>query len=240
MSDSNAPIALEAYEKLAHGYAAIAETKAENGYTEHPAMRARMGDVSGLVVLDAGCGPGFLLRDLLHGGAAGVVGIDISPTMLEISRERLGSEVELIETNLGAPLPLDDDSFDLVVSSLALDYVRDWSVPLSEFRRVLKPKGRLVFSVLHPLASYKWFKPPSAFGVHYCESQWKTFTEDPVTVPDHYRSFEEIINPILAAGFQLQNVHETRPIEALRDVDPKHFEEYSIMASFMVLEAISA
>jgi SAM-dependent methyltransferase len=37
-----------------------------------------------------------------------------------------------------------------VVSALAMDYVEDWGAPLSEFRRVLKPGGKLVFSVEHP------------------------------------------------------------------------------------------
>jgi hypothetical protein len=58
MSDPDAPVALEAYEALARRYSDIAETKAENGYNEHPAMRAQLGAVKGLRVVDAGCGPG--------------------------------------------------------------------------------------------------------------------------------------------------------------------------------------
>lgn len=238
MKDREKPIALEAYELLAHGYSATAEAKAENGYNEHPAIRSRIGDVSGLSVLDAGCGPGFLIRDLIQGGASSVVGFDVSPTMVRIAQHRAGSKAEIFVSDLAAPIPLEDASFDLIVSSLAIDYVRDWSVPLKEFHRLLKTDGRLIFSVQHPMGSYEWFRPPSAFGVHYCEVAWSGFTAEPVTVPDYYRSFEEIINPIVSANFKITGLHETKPIETLREVNPKKYERGMTFPTFIVIEAV--
>ncbi len=237
MTQRPEPIALEAYEKLAHAYANITETKAENGYNEHPAIRSVIGDVTDLVILDAGCGPGFLVRDVLANGAAKVTGFDISPTMIDIAKKRVDHRANLFVGDLAQPLALEDRSIDLVVSSLAIDYVRDWSVPLSEFKRVLRKSGRLVISMQHPLGSYEWFKPPSAFGVHYCEASWKSFTADPVTVPDYYRSFAEIINPFITAGFKLNGVHETRPVDTLRDIDPIKYERGSTFPTFMVIDA---
>ena len=158
--------------------------------------------------------------------------------MIEIAGERVGSDAELIIADLAKPLDLETDAFDLVVSSLAIDYVRDWTVPLSEFHRVLSDNGRLVMSVQHPLGSYSWLQPPSAFGVHYCEKPWGGFTEEPVVVPDYYRSFEEIINPIIQAGFTLTNIHETRPLEVLKTIDPRKYQKNSVYPTFMVLEAV--
>lgn len=237
MTSADKPIARDAYEQLAQGYAAIAETKAENGYNEHPAMRAQIGDVSGLSVLDAGCGPGFLARDLLNGGAQRVVAFDVSPAMIDIAKGQTNDRAELFVADLGRPLPLNDNDFDLVVSSLAIDYVRDWSVPLGEFHRVLKTAGRLVISVQHPMGSYAWFKPPSAFGVHYCEKPWSGFTPKPVVVPDYYRSFEEIMNPVVEAGFRLNRLHETKPIDALRHIDPAKYRKNSTHPTFMIIDA---
>lgn len=238
MKNGEKPIALEAYEKLALGYSAIAETKAENGYNAHPAIRSAMGDVRGLCVLDAGCGPGFLIRDLIDGGSSIVVGFDISPAMVRIAQHRAGSQAKTFVSDLAEPIPLNDACFDLVVSSLAIDYVRDWSVPLREFRRLLRSDGRLIFSVQHPMGSYDWYRPPSAFGVHYCEVEWNGFTADPVVVPDYYRSFEEIINPVIAADFKITGLHETRPIETLSEVDPKKYERGMNFPTFMVIEAV--
>lgn len=236
--DQSRPIALDAYEQLAEGYAERAETKAENGYNEHPAMRQCIGPVDGLRVLDAGCGPGFLTRDLLAAGAARLTALDVSPKMIELARARAQGNVEWLVADLAQPLPLPDASFDLVVSSLAIDYVRDWSVPLAEFHRLLVANGRLVFSVQHPLGSYEWFQPPTAFGVHYCEATWRGFTDEPVVVPDYYRSFEEIINPLLEAGFRLQGLHETRPVEALKAIDPRRYERGTRFPTFMVVSAV--
>jgi len=238
MADTSKPIALEAYEKLARSYADTAESKAENGYNEHPAIRAKIGAVDGLTVLDAGCGPGFLIRDLLKQGAMRVVGFDISPTMIEIAKEQTDDRAELFIGDLAEPIDLPSASFDLIVSSLAIDYVHDWSVPLSEFRRLLKGHGRLVFSIQHPLGSYRWFNPPSAFGIHYCEASWKGFTDEPVIVPDYYRSFEEIINPIIAAKFRLQGIQETKPVEALSKINPEKYQRGSTFPTFIVIDAV--
>ncbi|MEL7130347.1 MAG: class I SAM-dependent methyltransferase [Pseudomonadota bacterium] len=232
------PIALAAYEALAAGYSARAETKAENGYNEHPAMRKQIGDVAGLCVLDAGCGPGFLVRDLLAAGASKVVGFDISPAMIALAKSRVGHAATLFIADLAKPLAtLQNGSFDLVVSSLAMDYVRDWCAPLGEFRRVLKPGGRLVMSVQHPMGAYKWFKPQSAFGVQYCEASWRGFTDKPVIVPDYYRSFEEVINPILSMGFRLRCLKETQPVPELKAIDPRKYKRGSEFPTFLIIDA---
>ncbi len=238
MAEDDRPIALDAYEKLAEGYAAKAPAKAENGYNEHPAMRRVIGDVAGLRVFDAGCGPGFLTRDLLDKGAAFLAAVDVSPAMVRLATARAGEGADIHLADLAKPMPfLETDDFDLVVSSLAIDYVRDWRTPLSEFVRILRPGGRLVFSVQHPTASYEWLKPPSAFGVHYCEVKWTSFTDQPVTVPDYYRSFEEIVNPVLAAGFRIARIEETRPLPELQAINPYKFHRNDTFPTFMIIDA---
>lgn len=238
MSEIDKPIALEAYEALAERYAAMAETKAENGYNEHPAMRTAIGDVAGLHVLDAGCGPGFLSRDLLDKGAESAAAFDNSPNMVEIAKRNTGGRATCFVADLALPLStLEDQSFDLVVSSLAIDYVRDWTVPLSEFARVLKPGGRLVMSVQHPMGAYEWYRPKSAFGVQLCSATWKGFGGKPVEVHDYYRSFEEIFNPVLKAGFALNQVIETKPVKELEAINPRKFKEGQTFPTFMILDA---
>lgn len=235
------PVARDAYDRLAQGYSDRSETKAENGYNEHPAIRAAIGSFKGLDVFEAGCGPGFLMRDALLGGARRVVGVDVSPAMLAIARQRLetwNDGWQVVEHDLDEPLEdWSDASFDLVASSLALDYVRDWSVPLTGFLRLLRPGGRLVVSVQHPLGAYLWFKPESAFGIQECVAEWRGFTSEPVAVPDHYRSVEEIINPLLSAGFTLERLTETRPAPELEAIDPEKFRRNSTTPTFLVIEA---
>lgn len=75
--------------------------------------------------------------------------------MVGLARERLSGRAEFFRANLEDTWDrLDDASFDLALSALAMDYVRDWSGPLSAFLRVLGPGGRLVFSVEHPASTF--------------------------------------------------------------------------------------
>ena len=71
--------------------------------------------------------------------------------MVDLARQRLGEDADLHVADLGAPLPFADDEFDDVVASLVLHYLEDWSGPLAELHRVLKPGGRLLLSVNHPV-----------------------------------------------------------------------------------------
>lgn len=248
------PLALVAFEELAERFSERAETKAENACIEQPAMRALIGDVRGADVLDAGCGPGILARYLVDSGAR-VTAFDVSPKMIALARRRLAEPegrriadpaaphvadpVALHVADLAKPLEfVTDAAFDLVVSSLAIDYVRDWSVPLAEFRRALRPGGRLVMSVQHPLGAYLWYQPPSALGVHVVRATWRGFGGDPVVVPDHYRSIEEILNPILEAGFTLRRIVEARPVPELAEINPEHYEKYTKTPTFLLIDAV--
>src|SRR5262247_3498546 len=144
------PIALEAYSRLADAYAARIGTHPYNAHYDRPAVISLLPPVEGRRVLDAGCGPG-VYAEWLAGRGAEVVGIDVCPRMVELARLRLGDRATVIEADLSRPLDfLRAASFDLVLSALAMDYVRDWDAALGEFFRVLRGGGRLVFSVEHP------------------------------------------------------------------------------------------
>ena len=170
MSDSvikSAALAPSAdYDSFAAAYSARNENSLFNAFYERPEMIRLAGDVAGLKVLDAGCGSGPLTEALRARGAA-VSGFDLSPVMVELARKRLGEDADVRVADLGAPLPYPDDTFDLVVSSLALHYVKDWASALAELRRVLKPGGRLTVSIIHP----------TVYAVVYPEADYFALTQ---------------------------------------------------------------
>lgn len=137
------------YDSFAQSYSRDNESGLFNAHYERPAMIELAGDVHGRRVLDAGCGAGALSHALRAKGAL-VTGFDSSPVMLELARQRLGEDADLQVADLNLPLPFADGAFDDVVVSLVLHYLQDWTAPLSELRRVLKPGGRLLLSVNHP------------------------------------------------------------------------------------------
>jgi SAM-dependent methyltransferase len=105
--------------------------------------------------LDLGGGEGRLSRDLRALGHD-VVGVDVSPTMLEAAR-RANQE---IETHLAdaAALPFSDAAFDCVVAFMSLQDVDNLPGAIREVQRVLEPRGRFCFAIVHPLNSAGGFE----------------------------------------------------------------------------------
>lgn len=113
----------------------------------------RRGDLkAGQRVLDLGTGTGSVaMRAAALVGAAGkVIGVDISPEMLVVTRQRFVEagypNVDLREGR-AEQLPADDGAFDAVLASLSLMYVLDRAAAAREMRRVLRPGGRFVAAV---------------------------------------------------------------------------------------------
>jgi arsenite methyltransferase len=109
----------------------------------HEALGAQDGER----ILDAGCGPGFYVAELLDeiGANGSIVGIDGSPQMLALAARRVGprENVELHEADVTS-LPVPDEDLDAVLSVQVLEYVADIPAVLAEIRRVLRPGGRVV------------------------------------------------------------------------------------------------
>ena len=174
---------------------------------ERPAIRALAGDVRGLSVLDMGCGPGDHIEWLLNHGASRVVGIDGSSEMVEICHRRFPS-VECRRVDLCEKLSFAADrSFDLVMSSLAIHYVRDWSVPLTETYRVLRPGGRIALSTHHPFSPailqlvVDYYETVLVSDRFQIGSQLKD-------VQYYHRPLAAVLTPFPKAGFRITRLSE--------------------------------
>jgi trans-aconitate 2-methyltransferase len=99
-------------------------------------------------VLDAGCGSGRvteLLADRLPRGH--VIALDASPSMVDAARARLapfGERVTCQVADLGAPLPLEPESVDAILSTATFHWVRDHDALFANLGTPLRPGGRLV------------------------------------------------------------------------------------------------
>lgn len=106
-------------------------------------------------VLDVGCGTAELSILMAGRRGARVVGIDLSPGMLEVGRRKveragLGDRIELSEGN-ALDLPFADAGFDAVASAFVMRNVADLDRALAEMHRVVRPGGRLaVMELSHP------------------------------------------------------------------------------------------
>jgi len=194
------------YDSFAADYSAENESSLLNAYYERPAMIDLAGDVDGHQVLDAGCGSGPLSAALRAKGAI-VTGFDGSPAMLELARQRLGDDAALHVADLSRPLPFADGAFDDIVASLVLHYLRDWATPLAELRRLLKPGGRLILSVNHPIV-YKLLYPDADYFAITQYSEENTFNGQSAVLTYWHRPVSAMTDAFAAAGFRVSVISE--------------------------------
>ncbi len=117
---------------------------------EGPLLQKALGDVCGCSVLDLGCGTGRHALWLAEAGAH-VTAIDFSQDMLAVARSKPAADgVCFMVHDLHDRLPFASGTFDIVVSGLVLEHLRDLPAFFSEARRVLKSRGRAVISAMHP------------------------------------------------------------------------------------------
>src|SRR6266581_4376739 len=103
-------------------------------------------------VLDVACGTGFVARLAADrvGAKGRVVGIDLNASMIEAARAASGQgAATTIEWRTGdaAALPFEDSIFDVVLCQQGVQFFPDRVRALREMRRVLRPEGRLAFTV---------------------------------------------------------------------------------------------
>jgi ubiquinone/menaquinone biosynthesis C-methylase UbiE len=197
------------YDAFAVSYDAENTTSLLNEFYERPAILALAGDVSGRRILDAGCGAGPLSAALRDRGAI-TTGFDGSPAMIALARERLGDDADLHVADLAEPLPFADDAFDDIVASLVLHYLEDWSDPLSELRRVVKPGGRVILSVNHPLVRVFTHPDEDYFATRQYSEDLEFAGEQAVLTMWH-RPLRAMTDAFTAAGFDIAVVSEPAP-----------------------------
>jgi len=230
-------IAQEAYERLAGWFAARVESKAHNALYERPATLSLLPPVEGLRVLDAGCGPGVYAAWLADCGAQ-VTAFDVSPKMVAFARERLAGRGTVLQADFGKPLDFAaTGDFDLVLSALALDYVRDWDSVFVEFFRILCPGGLLVFSAGHPFDEfYDHHNTGNYFEVERVEYTWQG-DGTPVSMPYYRRPLGAMLDPLQETGFILERLLEPRPVAEFKEQDPEDYEKLMRQPGFICFRA---
>jgi SAM-dependent methyltransferase len=168
-------------------------------------------------VLDLGCGDASIGRTLLAQGCRGYLGIDASARMIAAARDALlGTEGEAhrgtIESFSAAP-----ESFDLVISRMALHYVENLEATLAACHECLAGGGRMVFTVVHPVVT--------SHDARDSDEERRTFwvvddyfDESPreldwlgERVVWHHRTVERYLSSFQRAGFRVTALSECAP-----------------------------
>jgi SAM-dependent methyltransferase len=227
-----------AYEDFAAAYARDNEGNVWNALYERPAALALLGDVAGLRVLDAGCGAGAHAAALVERGAL-VTAVDASLAMVALASGRLGDRAKALRADLGEPLPFEDGSFDAVLCSLVLHYLRDWEPALRELHRVLVPGGRLVISTHHPFMDHAPAGGGDYFATYEISEEWSKQGER-MTVRFWHRPLSAMTASLRETGFALERLDEPAPDPSVREIDPDAWRRLTTEPRFIFFAARSA
>ena len=171
--------------------------------------------------------------------------MDGSAVMVGHARERLtksgyiatGSStgrVSVHAADLSQPLDfIPAKSVDGILSALVMHYLEDWGPTLTDFRRVLRPRGWLVMSTHHPAADAARFNVPNYFATELIEDYWDWVG----TVRFYRRPLTAIVSALTDAGFVIEQLIEPQPTEWFRDNKPDAYEKLLKQPEFLLIRA---
>jgi len=188
-----------------------------NDTLERPIFLQLVGDLRELDILDLGCGDAAFGREALAQGARSYEGIDVAQAMIELARQTLtGTPGKVRRKSIEAWQAAQPEQVDLAVSRLALHYIEQIEPVFQQIHQVLRPGGRPVFSVEHPVITSNfanlaqgrrtswivddYFKPGAR--IHQWLGQ---------EVTKYHRTLEDYLDRITHTGFELERLRESRP-----------------------------
>lgn len=220
-------------EAFFNGYSKIRENDNNaNNLFEKPVLYSLLPDLAGKTVLNLGCGFGENCIRYVDKGAKRVVGVDISEKMLAVAEsENSHKSIKYLK------MPMEDigelrERFDVVVSSLAIQYVEDYQGLVNNIYNLLNDGGVLVFSQEHPIntcfsSGSRWTKDENGkklyANVEYYsvdgsrESTW--FVDG---VKKYHRTLSTVINTLIGSGFRIDKIIEPVPTPELLREHPEY------------------
>lgn len=207
-----------------------------NNLFEIPALFSMMPDLNGKRVLDLGCGFGEHCKMFVENGAEKVVGVDISSKMLEVAK-RENSHPKITYFNM----PMEDlrklcETFDVVVSSLALHYIDDFAGVVKGVYDLLDEDGIFIFSQEHPIVTShadgsRWTRDENGKKKHVNLANYGVEGERDTSwfvdnIKIYHRTFSTIVNELIKAGFSIEEMIEPLPTAALLEKYPEYSDLY--------------
>ena len=210
---------------------------------ERPIIRELIGEAADLDVLDLGCGYGEMGEYLLKNAINSYHGIDPSQRMIAAARERLKGDQLTLEVESIDSFQWQTGTYDLVISRMVFHYLPQIEVVLHNCYEALKPGGRLIISVEHPVMTSmmglqeQQVKKTSCTVGKYFESGPRHHHWMGGAVIKYHRSIEEYFMLIQQQGFLLTDLREGQAEEQYF-TEKSAFERRKNLPRYLILKAV--
>lgn len=205
------------YDEVADFYATEIGASLDDPATA--ALLDLVGEVTGHRLLDLACGQGRVARELARRGAS-VTGVDLSAALIDQAKaaeERDGLGIEYVAGDAGDNRLFEAASFDGVVCNFGVSDIDDLAATLATVRRVLRPGGFFVLSLLHPCFP-GWTENVSASwprgGGYFAEGWWRSQAARSLLrrqVGSSHRMVSTYINALVRHDLPIESAAEPQP-----------------------------
>ncbi|MBZ2175456.1 class I SAM-dependent methyltransferase [Schnuerera sp. xch1] len=204
------------------------------GVGEWHELKNMLPDFRNKRVLDLGCGFGWHCRYAVENGAKSVIGIDISQKMLSEAKSKTKYEnIEYICIPI-EDIDFPDNSFEVVISSLALHYIQAFEDIINKIYKCLSKDGDFVFSVEHPIFTAQgpqdWYYDDKGNILHWPVDYY--FTEGirnakflGEEIIKYHRTLTTYLNSLIKIGFEIIGIVEPESAENILNTVPGMLDE---------------
>lgn len=211
----------------------------------NPIMFKVLGKLENKIVLELGCGNGYLANTFIHKKAKKVYLLDKSPHNIQFAQEQTKDErVKFVCADVMKSWPV-KESVDVIYSSMLFVEVADIKKPFTQAYKKLKKGGSFIFSVVHPAWDLYYFaldthgiKQDKVHGLKgYFTRGWAKFVMyvDPISgpslshkygkenflVPHYHRTIEDYFKTLIEVGFKVTNILEPKQTAYMMKNFPK-------------------
>lgn len=191
---------------------------------EWETLKSLLPDFQGKTMLDLGCGYGWHCIYAAEQGAKEITGVDISRKMLEIAREKTTDSRITYRCSAMEDIDFPAESFDIVLSSLALHYVKSFETIAKKVSTILKPGGSFLFSAEHPVftayGSQDWYYDENGEILHFPVDNYyyegkrtAHFLGEEVT--KYHKTLTTYLDGLLENGFEIRRIVEPKPTQEM-------------------------
>ncbi len=223
---------------------------------EMPAVLETVGDLSGKTVLELGCGAGRFAFEFEKKGAVVVHAVDLSETMIALAEGKKrtnGSSVRFSTCSVDKLEGFSSASMDVVFASTLLHFIPDLKPVMQAVRRVLKPGGTVVFSLIHPVhaALYPVELPEgrlpekSDYVLKYLYKDKRAYVQPWIAFDktienflcySYHHTLEDYFEAFFGVGLQLKALVEPQPPAAWLETAPNQYKAYMKAPNYLVVK----
>lgn len=195
-----------------------------NAAGEWATLKTLLPDFQGKTMLDLGCGYGWHCIYAAEQGAEKIVGVDLSEKMLETARAKTTDDRISYQRCAMEDIEFEPESFDIVLSSLALHYVENFEAIVRKVHTILKPGGAFLFSAEHPVftayGTQDWYYDENGKILHFPVDHYyyegkraATFLGEEVV--KYHKTLTTYLNGLLENGFEIRRIVEPQPTQEM-------------------------